>query len=62
MRLIGRAAAYNNDAIVEVVARIDRPTAGGAKVHKIELHFIHNRQTEKIALDSVILDGQRCRA
>ena len=54
----GKAAAYNNDDVVEVVARVDRPTAGGGAVHKIELHFVHNRQTEKIALDSVIVDGK----
>jgi hypothetical protein len=54
----GKAVAYNNDGVIEVVARIDRPTAGGGTVHKIELHFIHNRQTEKIALDGVIVDGR----
>jgi hypothetical protein len=54
----GKAAAYNNDDVVEVVARIDRPTAGGGSTHRIELHFVHNRQTKKIALDQVIVDGQ----
>ena len=54
----GKAAAYGNDDVIEVVARIDRPVAGGGKVHKIELHFVHNRQTEKIALDSVVVDGE----
>ena len=49
---------HNNDDVVEVVARIDRPTAGGGTEHKIELHFVHNRQTEKIALDSVVVDGK----
>ena len=53
----GRAAAYNNDDIVEVVASIDRPSANGGS-HKIELHFIHNRQTEKVALDNVLVDGK----
>ncbi len=54
----GKAAAYNNDDVVEVTARIDRPTAGGGRIHKIELHFIHNRQTAKIAVDSVVVDGR----
>ncbi|HEX3066878.1 MAG TPA: hypothetical protein VHQ39_15405 [Dongiaceae bacterium] len=53
----GKAAAYNNDDIVEVVAAIDRPSAAGGG-HKIELHFIHNRQTQKVALDNVLVDGK----
>jgi hypothetical protein len=53
----GKASAYNNDDIVEVVAGIDRPGANGGS-HKIELHFIHNRQTEKVALDNVVVDGK----
>lgn len=53
----GKAATYNNDDIVEVVAAIDRPGATGGS-HKIELHFIHNRQTQKVALDNVIVDGK----
>ena len=53
----GKAASYNNDDIVEVVASIDRPSANGGS-HKIELHFIHNRQTDKVALDNVTVDGK----
>ena len=53
----GKAASYNNDDIVEVVAKIDRPAASGA-THKIELHFIHNRQTDKVALDNGMVDGK----
>jgi hypothetical protein len=53
----GKAAAYNNSDIVEVVATIDKPAATGGN-HKIELHFIHNRQTEKVALDNVVVDGK----
>jgi hypothetical protein len=53
----GKAAAYNNDDIVEVVAAIDKPAASGGS-HKIELHFIHNRQTQKVALDNVFVDGK----
>jgi hypothetical protein len=52
-----KAPAYNNDDVVEVVAHIDRPSAAGGG-HKIELHFIHNRQNEKVALDNVVLDGK----
>lgn len=40
-----------------MVATIDRPSAAGGS-HKIELHFIHNRQTQKVALDNVIVDGK----
>jgi len=53
----GKAAAYNNSDVVEVVATIDKPAATGGD-HKIELHFIHNRQTEKVALDNVVVDGK----
>ncbi len=53
----GKAAAYNNSDIVAVVATIDKPAATGGD-HKIELHFIHNRQTEKVALDNVVVDGK----
>jgi hypothetical protein len=53
----GKAAAYNNDDIIEVVAAIERPGANGGS-HKIDLHFIHNRQTQKVALDNVVVDGK----
>ena len=53
----GKVASHNNDDIVEVVASIDRPSANGGS-HKIELHFIHNRQTDKVALDNVTVDGK----
>jgi hypothetical protein len=53
----GKAAAYSNPDVIEVVAKIDRPSPSGAG-HKIELHFLHNRQTEKIALDNVVVDGK----
>ena len=53
----GKATAYNNDDIIEVVATIDKPAGTGAS-HKIALHFIHNRQTQKVALDNVFVDGK----
>jgi hypothetical protein len=53
----GKAASYNNDDIVEVVASIDRPSASSG-THKIELYFIHSRQTDKVALDNVTVDGK----
>jgi hypothetical protein len=53
----GKAAAYNNPDVIEVVAKVDRPSPSGAQ-HKIELHFLHNRQTEKVALDNVVVDGK----
>ena len=52
-----KATAYNNDDIIEVVATIDKPAGTGAS-HKIALHFIHNRQTQKVALDNVFVDGK----
>jgi hypothetical protein len=33
-----------------------RPRAGGKRV--VVLEFIHNRQTEKVALDRLLVDGQ----
>jgi hypothetical protein len=50
-------SAYDNPDIVAVLAKIDRPSANG-QVHKIELHFINNRQTKKVALDNVVVDGK----
>ncbi|MEA2782422.1 MAG: hypothetical protein QOK29_3966 [Rhodospirillaceae bacterium] len=52
-----KAVAYNNPDVIEVVANIDRPSANGT-AHKVELHFLHNRQTRKIALDNVVVDGK----
>jgi hypothetical protein len=49
--------SYNNPDIISVLAKIDRPSASGQE-HKIELHFIHNRQTKKVALDNVVVDGK----
>jgi len=49
--------SYNNPDIISVLAKIDRPSAAGQD-HKIELHFIHNRQTKKVALDNVVVDGR----
>jgi hypothetical protein len=53
----GKDSAYDNADIVAVLAKIDRPSANGES-HKIELHFIHNRQTQKVALDNVVVDGK----
>ena len=53
----GKDSAYDNPDIVAVLAKIDRPSANGES-HKIELHFIHNRQTQKVALDNVVVDGK----
>jgi hypothetical protein len=53
----GKDSSYDNPDIIAVLAKIDRPSANGAG-HKIELHFIHNRQTQKVALDNVVVDGK----
>lgn len=54
----GPAEAYAGDAdIVAVSARIERPTATGER-RVVVLEFIHNRQTEKVALERLLVDGR----
>ena len=55
----GKAAAQyqDNPAIVAVTATIERTTRMGEK-RRIELQFIHNRQTKQVALDGMLVDGK----
>lgn len=54
----GPATAYPDSRdIVAVAATVTRPSrAGGRRV--VVLEFIHNRQTGKVALDRLLVDGQ----
>ena len=54
----GRSETYaDNPDIVLVTCKVDRTTSSGAK-REVRLEFLHNRQTEKVALDRVLIDGQ----
>jgi hypothetical protein len=48
----------DNPEIVQVTCSVTRPSASGA-TRKIEYEFIHNRQTHKVALDRLLIDGQQ---
>jgi len=54
----GPAPQYQSDDIVGVRAVIKRLGATGIR-HQVELDFIHNRQTKKVAFDGVLVDGKR---
>lgn len=56
--LAGRSETYaDNPDIVLVTCKVDRTTSAGAK-REVRLEFLHNRQTDKVALDRVLIDGQ----
>jgi hypothetical protein len=52
------APQYQSDDIVAVAAVIKRISAAGNR-HQIELDFIHNRQTRKVAFDGALVDGKK---
>lgn len=54
----GKAEAYRNDNIVLVTADITREGKSG-KTRRIELAFINNRETDKVAFEQVLIDGQK---
>jgi hypothetical protein len=54
----GPAPKYESDEIVGVQAVIKRISGNGNR-HEIELDFIHNRQTKKVAFDGAIVDGKK---
>ena len=54
----GPAPQYESDDIVGVQAVIKRISAGGNR-HDIELQFINNRQTKKVAFDGAVVDGKK---
>jgi hypothetical protein len=53
----GPAPKYDNPEIVGVTAVIKR-TSGNGNKHQVDLMFIHNRQTEKVAFDGAVVDGK----
>lgn len=52
-----KAERYNNDAIVLVTADIDRVGQSGAS-HKVQLEFVNNRETRKVAFEQAYIDGK----
>jgi hypothetical protein len=54
----GAAPQYQSDDIVGVQAVINR-IGGTGKRHTVELDFIHNRQTKKVAFDGLLVDGKK---
>ena len=53
----GPAPKYDNPDIVGVTAVIKR-TSGNGNKHRVDLMFIHNRQTKKVAFDGAVVDGK----
>lgn len=54
----GKADAYkDNPDIVLVTATIEKTTSAGAK-RTVVLEYLNNRQTKKIALERVLVDGE----
>ena len=53
----GPSPKYDNPDIIGVTAVIQR-TSGNGNKHRVELIYIHNRQTKKVALDGVLVDGK----
>jgi hypothetical protein len=53
----GPAPKYDNAEIVGVTAVIKR-TSGNGNKHQVDLMFIHNRQTKKVAFDGAVVDGK----
>ncbi|MDQ7248682.1 hypothetical protein [Dongia sedimenti] len=54
----GPAPKYESADIVGVQAVIKRISANGNR-HEVELDFINNRQTKKVAFDGAIVDGKK---
>jgi hypothetical protein len=52
------AEQYDNENIIGVTALINRVGQGGQR-SRVELRYIHNRQTKKVAFEELLLNGQR---
>jgi hypothetical protein len=52
------APQYQSGQIVGVAAVIKRVSGNGNR-HQVELDFIHNRQTKKVAFDGALVDGKK---
>ncbi len=53
----GPAPKYDNPEIISVTAVIKR-TSGNGNKHRVELMYIHNRQTKKVAFEGALIDGK----
>ncbi len=53
-----RSQVYDNDDIIAVIATIHRLGQQGRR-SKVDLVYIHNRQTQKISFEELRLNGQR---
>src|SRR5689334_16728951 len=53
-----QSKVYDNDDIIEVVATINRLGQAG-KRSKVDLVYIHNRQTKQVSFEELRLNGQR---
>jgi hypothetical protein len=54
----GPAPKYESADIIGVQAVIKRISGNGNR-HEVELDFINNRQTKKVAFDGAIVDGKK---
>jgi hypothetical protein len=52
------ATSTDRDEVIEVIATINRVGKAG-KRSTVELYYSHNRQTEDVTLDRVLLNGKR---
>jgi hypothetical protein len=52
------AKQYDSDDIIAVTAEINRIGQAGQR-SKVELVYLHNRQTKKVAFEELRLNGQR---
>ncbi len=54
----GPAPKYDNPEIISVTAVIKR-TSGNGNKHRVELMYIHNRQTKKVAFEGALIDSDQ---
>ena len=53
-----RSKVYDSDDIIAVTAEINRLGQAGQR-SKVELVYLHNRQTKKVSFEELRLNGQR---
>ena len=53
-----RSKAYDSDDIIAVTAEINRLGQAGQR-SKVELVYLHNRQTKKVSFEELRLNGAR---
>jgi hypothetical protein len=54
----GPSPKYSNDGDIIVVTATIKRISGNGNRHEIELDFVHNRQTRKVAFDGALVDGK----